>query len=133
MNIFLASGALLGMLAVIIGAFGAHGLENILSPDALQRYHTGVEYHFYHVGALLAIGILSLTHKKTPRSLEISGIFFILGIILFSGSLYLYALTGKTYIVLITPVGGLCFIIAWVALLKYSFNNTKSTQLIHKQ
>ena len=111
------------MLAVIIGAFGAHGLEGILTPHALQRYHTGVDYQFYHVAALLAVGLLSNRHTKTPHSLKLSGIFFIIGIILFSGSLYFYALTGKTYFGMITPIGGLGFIIGWICLIFYSLRN----------
>lgn len=119
MNKFLTAGALLGMLAVIVGAFGAHGLENLLSEHALQRFHTGVEYQFYHVAALLVVGILSINHKQSPRSLRFSGIFFISGIILFSGSLYLYAITGKTFFGIITPIGGLCFIAGWISLVFY--------------
>lgn len=119
MNKFLTAGALLGMLAVIVGAFGAHGLENLLSEHALQRFHTGVEYQFYHVAALLVVGILSINHKQSPRSLRFSGIFFVSGIILFSGSLYLYAITGKTFFGIITPIGGLCFIAGWISLVFY--------------
>ncbi len=119
MNKFLTAGALLGMLAVIVGAFGAHGLENLLSEHALQRFHTGVEYQFYHVAALLVVGILSTNHKQSPRSLRFSGIFFVSGIILFSGSLYLYAITGKTFFGIITPIGGLCFIAGWISLVFY--------------
>lgn len=120
MNIFIATGALFGMLAVIIGAFGAHGLENMLTQHALQRYHTGVEYQFYHVFALLTVGLLSSTYNKIPRTLKVSGISFIVGIILFSGSLYLYALTEITYFGMVTPIGGLGFIIGWLALFVYA-------------
>ena len=77
MNKFLVAGAIFGLLAVIIGAFGAHGLEKILSAHAMQRYHTGVEYQFYHVAALLSVGILSSRYTKMPRSLQLSGLFFI--------------------------------------------------------
>ena len=123
MNIFLALASLFGMLAVIIGAFGAHGLEGILTPHALQRYHTGVDYQFYHVAALLAIGILSSQHKTLPRVLKLSGFFFITGIILFSGSLYLFALTEKTYFGMITPIGGLGFILGWICLIIYALRS----------
>jgi len=141
MNIFLTAAASFGLMAVIIGAFGAHGLENLLSEHALQRFHTGVEYQFYHVAALLAVGILSnngnISEKnrdnKIPLLLKLSGIFFILGILLFSGSLYLYALTGKTFFGIITPFGGLGFIGGWLLLILHTIKNTKSTQLIHKQ
>ena len=137
MNKFLALAAFFGMLAVMIGAFGAHGLEDILSEHAKQRYQTGVSYQFYHVAALLVIGVLSAiqnsSHKNQPRLLTFSGMFFVLGILLFSGSLYLYALTGKTYFGIITPVGGLSFIAGWLCLLVFSMKSTNSAQLIHKQ
>ncbi len=118
MNRFLSAAAISGLLAVIIGAFGAHGLENSLSAHALQRYHTGVEYQFYHVAALLAIAILHVS--KPSRLLSMAGYAFILGMVLFSGSLYLYAITGKTLFGMITPVGGLSFMIGWIALFIYS-------------
>jgi len=133
MNKFLFTGAIFGLLAVIIGAYGAHGLEKIFSAHAMQRYHTGVEYQFYHVAALLTVGILSSMHTKMPRSLQLSGIFFIVGILLFSGSLYLYAFTGKSYLGMITPIGGLGFIGGWISLILYALKNTNSAQLIHKQ
>jgi len=132
MNKFLAVAAFFGLLAVIIGAFGAHGLEKLLSEHAIKRFHTGVEYQFYHVASLLAVGLLSLNHNKIPRSLQLSGIFFTLGIVLFSGSLYLYAYTGKTFYGMITPIGGLSFIGGWVSLIIYAIKNTKRTQVIHK-
>ncbi len=125
MNIFLALGAFFGFLAVVIGAFGAHSLENAISLHALQRYHTGVEYQFYHVVALLSVGVLSAKHTNIPLKLKLSGLFFVLGIILFSGSLYLFALTGKTYYGMITPLGGLSFIIGWLYLLLYSLGMNK--------
>ncbi len=121
MNYFLSAGAFFGLLAVIIGAFGAHGLENSLSEHALARYHTGVEYQFYHVGALLIVGLLSsLVAKQPSKQLALSGWFFIVGILLFSGSLYAYALTGNKTFGMITPIGGLGFIAGWIFLLSFS-------------
>ena len=120
MNTFLSLGSLFGLLAVIIGAFGAHGLEGSISAHALARYHTGVEYQFYHVAALLCLGTLSLKYDTTPRLLKVSGVAFVAGIILFSGSLYLYALTGITKFGMVTPIGGLAFIAGWICLLIYS-------------
>ena len=117
MNKYITIGAFFGILAVVIGAFGAHGLENMLSTNALERYHTGVEYQFYHVGALLIIGILfNQDNKRHSRLLKFAGVAFTLGIILFSGSLYLYALTGIAKLGMITPFGGLAFIIGWFLL-----------------
>ncbi len=121
MNTFLSLGSLFGLLAVIIGAFGAHGLEDSLSANALARYHTGVEYQFYHVMTLLVVGLLVSKHNTMPRILKLSGYAFVIGILLFSGSLYLYALTSITKFGMITPIGGLAFIVGWVCLLIYSF------------
>ncbi|MEE9309881.1 MAG: DUF423 domain-containing protein [Cocleimonas sp.] len=126
MNTFLSLGALFGLLAVIIGAFGAHGLENLLTEHALSRYHTGVQYQFYHVGALLILGVISAQLSATPRILKIAGICFSLGIILFSGSLYLYAITGITTFGMVTPVGGLAFIMGWAFLLIYAIKSQRS-------
>lgn len=118
MNYFLSIGSLFGLLAVMIGAFGAHGLEDKLTVHALARYQTGVEYQFYHVGALLIVGLLL---SQTQSSiLNLSGIFFTLGILLFSGSLYAYALTGSKFFGMITPIGGLCFLVGWGLLLAFS-------------
>ncbi len=124
MNTFLTLGALFGLLAVIIGAFGAHGLENTLTEHAISRYKTGVEYQFYHVMALMILGIIVSQLSATPSLIHYSGIAFTIGILLFSGSLYLYALTGITKFGMITPIGGLAFIVGWVCLLIYAIKNT---------
>ncbi len=123
MNTFLSLGSLFGLLAVIIGAFGAHGLENNLTEHALARYHTGVEYQFYHVMALLVLGVIVSQLSTTPSLIQYSGIAFTVGILLFSGSLYLYALTGITKFGMITPIGGLAFIVGWVCLLIYAIKS----------
>ena len=121
MNSFFSIGAVFGLLAVVLGAFGAHGLEGTLSDHALARYHTGVEYQFYHVGALLIIGVLA--PQLPSKLLTFAGLAFTAGIILFSGSLYVYALTGNKIFGMITPVGGLLFIIGWIILTIYSFKS----------
>ena len=121
MNKFISIGAILGLLAVIIGAFGAHGLEGKLDSNALTRYQTGVEYHFYHTGAVLIIGILYQDYKM--RLLKLSGLFFIVGTLIFSGSLYAYALTGVKTFGMITPLGGICFILGWVLLFIFSLRS----------
>lgn len=123
MNTFLSLGSLFGLLAVIIGAFGAHGLENNLTEHALARYHTGVEYQFYHVMALLVLGVIVSQLSTTPSLIQYSGIAFTVGILLFSGSLYLYALTGITKFGMVTPIGGLAFIVGWVCLLIYAIKS----------
>lgn len=112
---YLLIAALLGGLAVIIGAFGAHGLKKTLSVQALETYQTGVSYHFYHVMALIAV---ALWCKLTQASvwLDVSAYLFIAGILLFSGSLYLLAISGIRWLGAITPLGGVCFILGWCAL-----------------
>jgi uncharacterized membrane protein YgdD (TMEM256/DUF423 family) len=96
--------AINGGLAVIAGAFAAHGLKAHLSADALSVFETGARYHMYHA---LAMALAALI--PAPRA----AIAFLAGIILFSGSLYLLALTGVTLLGAITPLGGLCFIAGW--------------------
>jgi len=99
--------AVSGFTAVAIGAFGAHGLREKLSAEMLEVYKTGVLYHFIHTIILL---ILSLTNFIKGR---IASIFFLAGIILFSFSLYLYSTSGIRFFAMITPVGGVCFLIGW--------------------
>ncbi|MBK8453715.1 MAG: DUF423 domain-containing protein [Thiofilum sp.] len=114
-SIWLALASLLGLLAVVLGAFGAHSLEKILDPALLKRYHTGVEYQFYHSLALLGVG---LWFKIAPsKLLSYAGLLFTLGIILFSGSLYVYALSGIKTFGMITPLGGIAFIAGWALML----------------
>jgi uncharacterized membrane protein YgdD (TMEM256/DUF423 family) len=105
-----------GLLAVVIGAFGAHGLKNRLAPDLMSAYQTGVQYHFYHALALLACGILMRTGIDNS-AMRISGYAFIAGIILFSGSLYVLAVTGLRWLGAITPLGGVAFIAGWLFLI----------------
>lgn len=118
---FLFIGSLLGAIAVALGAFGAHGLKKIVPPETVSSFQTGVQYQMYHALALLLTGIIY--EKFTGKSIRWAGIFFILGIILFSGSLYfLTALkatdtVGLTGIGIITPFGGLFFIAGWLLLL----------------
>jgi uncharacterized membrane protein YgdD (TMEM256/DUF423 family) len=120
MNSFFILGAIFALLAVIIGAFGAHGLEKIISDDKmLMRFNTGVEYQFYHAFAIFIIAFLLKEHSSLL--LTSSGIAFILGILLFSGSLYSYVLTGNKIFGMITPIGGLAFIMGWILMLIYFF------------
>ncbi len=100
--------AVSGFTAVAIGAFGAHGLREKLSTEMLEVYKTGVLYQFIHTIVLL---ILSLTNFIKTK---IASIFFLAGIILFSFSLYIYATSGVKFFAMITPVGGVCFLIRLV-------------------
>ncbi len=108
----LMTASVLLTLAVAIGAFGAHGLKAHLSTEMLQTYKTGVEYHFYHALGLLLIGILSVSFPS--GLLNWSAVLLTVGIILFSGSLYVLAITGIKWLGAITPLGGLSFIAGWV-------------------
>lgn len=110
-KLFLLSGAFFAGLSVILGAFAAHGLKNKLSAYALSVFNTGVEYQMYHALGLILIGIMA----KQGVNLNLSGYFMLAGIVLFSGSLYTLAFTGIKWLGPITPLGGLCFIIAWGA------------------
>ena len=116
----LIAGAFFGALAVIFGAFGAHGVRSLVSPDLYVIYEKAAAYQFYHTFALLAVGIL---YASFPcKALRLAGSFFITGIVLFSGSLYgLVALEYHNMqpgmFGIVTPVGGLFLIAGWVALL----------------
>ena len=109
--LFLASVA--AGLAVGLGAFGAHGLRDRLDPTQLHIFAVGVQYHMYHALALLGLtGLLSRHPEK--RFLQTAGWFFLGGIVLFSGSLYLLSLTGVRALATVTPVGGLAFLTGWL-------------------
>jgi uncharacterized membrane protein YgdD (TMEM256/DUF423 family) len=110
--VFLA--ALMGLVGVGFGAFGAHGLRGRLSPDMLAVFETGVRYQMYHALALLAVAIL--LPRLEGRAVLVAGWSFIAGIFIFSGSLYALALTGVTTLGAITPIGGVAFLAGWIAL-----------------
>ena len=103
--------AISGFTAVAIGAFGAHGLREKLSPQMLEVYKTGVLYQLIHSVVLLALSLNTLIKAKLPS------IFFLLGIILFSFSLYLYSTSGIRFFAMITPIGGFCFLIGWLLII----------------
>ncbi|NNL67799.1 MAG: DUF423 domain-containing protein [Myxococcales bacterium] len=105
--------ALLGAAGVALGAFGAHGLKGRLGPSGLATWQTAVEYHLIHVVALLA---LVLFGSATGRSIQPAAASFVAGIVLFSGSLYALALGGPRWLGPVTPLGGLAFIVGWLAL-----------------
>jgi uncharacterized membrane protein YgdD (TMEM256/DUF423 family) len=107
--------SLSGVLAVALGAFGAHGLKSRLTPELMAIYQTGVQYHFYHTFALLVCGVL-IYGGMDSFAMRVSAYSFIAGIIIFSGSLYILAITDLRWLGAITPVGGLAFIVGWCAL-----------------
>jgi uncharacterized membrane protein YgdD (TMEM256/DUF423 family) len=113
-RVFLGLGAVSAGLAVALGAFAAHGLRARLSPEALQTFETGARYHMYHALALLAVAWVV---TRSPGAAVIAaGWLFIAGTLLFSGSLYLLAVTGVRAFGAITPIGGFAFILGWLAL-----------------
>ncbi len=102
------------MLAVIIGAFGAHGIEGKVSLRQYEAFRTGALYHFLNSLGLLIVGVLAKIFPEKPLK---SVIYLILsGILLFSGSLYIYGIVGLSSVALITPLGGLSFILGWLIL-----------------
>lgn len=103
------------MLAVLLGAFGAHALRDRLSAEMLRIFETGVQYHFYHALGLLAIGLVAW-HLPESGLLKWSGWLMLAGIVIFSGSLYLLSILGIRWLGAITPIGGTAFIVAWVLL-----------------
>ncbi len=114
-RIFAAIGAGLALLAVAAGAFGAHVLGDRISGDLLDVFDTAVQYQVYHAFGLLVLGLVS-TKNSTPL-LQWAGKLFIAGTIVFSGSLYLLAFTGIGWLGAITPIGGVCFLVGWGAML----------------
>ena len=107
-NHWIITGGIFGFLGVAIGAFGAHELKNYLTPEMMEIYHTGVLYQLIHSVAVLAIGF------SGDKKYRIAAIFFTVGIILFSFSLYLYSITYTQIFAIITPFGGVSFLIGWL-------------------
>ena len=114
-NPLMTMAAVNGLLAVMLGAFMSHSLEETITTELLTVFQTGVSYHMYHSLAALAVGILSHIFPKV-RLLKFSAYSFLLGIVFFSGSLYLLTLTELPMIGLITPIGGAFFIFGWIML-----------------
>ena len=113
-KLFLSLGILLALAAVVIGAFGAHGLKARLSPELLAIYQTGVQYHFYHALGVALVG-LAFFHLPGNTALFAAGWLMTAGIVLFSGSLYALALSGEKWLGAVAPLGGTAFILGWAA------------------
>lgn len=112
MKKLMIAGAVNGMLAVALGAFGAHGLKEKLSPEMLDVFKTGVQYHMYHALALLLVALA--TSKLGDDGVKWPGRLFMTGIVLFSGSLYVLSISDVKWLGAITPFGGVCFIAGWL-------------------
>lgn len=121
MSLFFAFGAGFGLLAVVFGAFGAHALRNMLSPQMLETFEVAVRYQMYHSLALIAAA-WAATQWDTSLTTT-SGWCFIAGILIFSGSLYVLSLTGIRWLGAITPIGGLAFMAGWACLVIAALRN----------
>lgn len=114
MSVWLTIAAINGLLAVAAGAFAAHGLQGRLDAHALTIFETGARYHMYHA---LAMGLAAFAIRGSAAvPAQAAAGFFLAGIVLFSGSLYLLALTGLRELAFVTPIGGVAFLIGWIAL-----------------
>jgi uncharacterized membrane protein YgdD (TMEM256/DUF423 family) len=112
-KLFVACGAVAGALGVLLGAFGAHAMKSRLSADLLAIWQTAVQYHLWHALALVAIGLAAIS---LPASVPLrwAGWLMLAGVAIFSGTLYLLALTGARWLGAITPIGGTAMIVAWL-------------------
>lgn len=120
----LLTAALLGLLGVALGAFGAHALKDLLTASGrADTYELAVRYQFYHTFALLAVGILQ--QQLVSKYLKTASLFFLTGTLLFSGSLYLLCFSGSTMFAMVTPFGGVLLIFGWVFLAVGIFNSKK--------
>ncbi|MEK5230632.1 DUF423 domain-containing protein [Lysinibacillus sp. FSL K6-0232] len=118
MKKFIVTGALHGLLAVALGAFGAHALKEILDDYGQGIWETAVQYQMFHATGLLVIGLLMSTKLLgNIKQLNIAGIFFNLGIVFFSGSLYVLAISGIKVLGAITPIGGVLFLAGWLLII----------------
>jgi uncharacterized membrane protein YgdD (TMEM256/DUF423 family) len=113
-RVFLGIGAIGGFFSVALGAFAAHALQGILSTGLIEVFDTGVQYQAIHSLALLAVGLL--VERRSHPLLRVAGWAFASGILLFSGSLYILALTDISWLGVVTPFGGLAFLLGWGSL-----------------
>ncbi|GFO72494.1 hypothetical protein BJAS_P2785 [Bathymodiolus japonicus methanotrophic gill symbiont] len=123
--VFLLLSAVSAFLAVTMGAFGAHALKAVLAPDMLAVYKTAVTYQMWHA---LGLGIIALLRQQNPDQhiVVYAGWLMFAGIILFSGSLYVLSLSGIKWLGMITPIGGLCFLSAWLLVSLFAYRAYKS-------
>ena len=113
-RLFFLMGSISALIAVVLGAFGAHGLKGRLTTEMLNAFEVGVRYQIYHALALLAV---AWAFSRWPRAeVTAAGWLFVAGTIIFSGSLYFLSLTGVRWIGAITPIGGVAFLLGWLSL-----------------
>ena len=125
-SVFLLLGALSALIGVGMGAFGTHGLKAVISPEMLAVYQTGVTYQMWHALGLVGVALI---HQQTPNSklLHWAGWLMFAGILLFSGSLYALALLNHVWLGMITPIGGVCFLTAWLLITLFAVSNIRSS------
>jgi uncharacterized membrane protein YgdD (TMEM256/DUF423 family) len=119
MKLWLVAGAISGFLSVALGAFAAHGLQSRVGPAEIAVFETGARYQMYHALALLAVAWVAA--QGAGISATVAGWAFVIGTILFSGTLYYLGLTGSRALVMVTPVGGVAFLVGWAALAVAAF------------
>ncbi len=115
-RIFFTLASLLGGLGVALGAFGAHAIRGRIAENLLANYETGVRYHFYHALALFAV-VVAIQRWPNSNLPVIAGWLFVIGVVIFSGSLYIMAFTGLRWLGAITPIGGVALIVGWICLM----------------
>jgi uncharacterized membrane protein YgdD (TMEM256/DUF423 family) len=135
-KVFLRIGSLLAMIAVILGAFGAHALKEMIPAAQLITFETGVRYQFYHAFAILLVDLL--IHFRKTNTLVVAGWLFTAGVVFFSGSLYALSLqsmmsSSVSFLGPITPLGGLLFILGWGALFLSGFSHTNKLKVSSKE
>ncbi|KIL49681.1 DUF423 domain-containing protein [Jeotgalibacillus soli] len=116
MKLFIIIGAINAFLSVALGAFGAHALEGRVEPKYLDTWNTAVQYQMFHATGILVIGIL-MANLPATGLLNWAGWLMLVGIIFFSGSLYILSLTGVSILGAITPIGGVAFLAAWICVI----------------
>jgi len=125
--VFLLLSTLCAFLAVAMGAFGAHALKTVLTTDMLAVYKTAVTYQMWHA---LGLGLIAVLRHLHPQSnlIKNAGWLMFTGIILFSGSLYILSLSGLKWLGMITPIGGVCFLGAWLLLIIFSYKSSQALE-----
>jgi len=123
-SVFLFLSAVCGLTGVAMGAFGAHGLKAVLTPEMLAVYKTAVDYQMWHA---LGLGLIAIFRQQVPESalLKWAGWLMFVGILLFSGSLYLLAILNIKWLGMITPLGGVAFLSAWICVTIFAYKSTK--------
>lgn len=124
MKIFLLLGSLNMVLAIALGAFGAHGLEGKVSERMIQNWQTGAHYHIIHALAIIVLGLIIAQYSGQSSLLTYAGWTLFAGVVFFSGSLYTMTLTGVKKLGMVTPIGGLLFIIGWILVAIFAVKHT---------